>query len=246
MAGILYLGTSGFAYREWRGSFYPEKVRQKDMLRFYSERFNSVEINYTFRRLPEESTVTSWRGAVPDDFRFTLKAHRLITHWMRLAGADLAVSTFLDRAKLIGPKLGVILFQCPPTLAFDRGLIGSLMAYLPPTFRYAFEFRHPSWTEAREILASQGAAWCVADTDREPAAVEPLPVAPFAYVRLRRETYSQHDMQSWADRIRRVLGEGSDVFCYVKHEERGAAPELARRLGDLARGKTAVRERSEL
>ena len=224
MAGTLYLGTSGFAYNEWKGPFYPPTMKQREMLPFYATRFGSVEINYTFRQQPAETTLSTWREATPDGFLITLKAHQRITHWLRLANADEAVSNFLGRARGLDRRLGAILFQCPPNLPYDRSLIENFLAFLPPTFRYAFEFRHPSWTEAREVLASQGAAWCVADTDEKPAADGPVPAEPFAYLRLRKEHYSDEELGTWAGRVRRVLDAGSDVFCYFKHEEKGAGP----------------------
>ena len=200
-------------------------------------RFNSVEINYTFRQQPAEKTLTTWRDATPDGFSFTLKAHQRITHWLRLANADEAVSTFLDRARVLGPRLGTILFQCPPNLEFERKLIEGFLAYLPPTFRYAFEFRHPSWSEAGPILASQGAAWCVAETD-ESALPEDfaIPSSPFSYLRLRRTEYSDQDLAAWSRRIAPVLAEGRDVYCYFKHEEKGAGPILAERMAGLLSG----------
>src|SRR3989442_14142123 len=136
MRGTLYLGASGLAYGEWNGPFSPPTLRQREMLPFYAGRFGSVEINYTFRQQPAEKTLLAWREATPDGFLFALKAHQRITHWMRLAGADEAVSTFLDRIRLLGPRLGPILFQCPPNLQYDRSLIESFLGYLPPTFRY--------------------------------------------------------------------------------------------------------------
>jgi uncharacterized protein YecE (DUF72 family) len=237
VAGTLYLGTSGFAYDEWKGPFYPEKLKQREMLPFYAASFNSVEINYTFRQQPAEKTLTTWREATPDGFAFTLKAHQRITHWMRLAGADEAVSAFLDRARILGPRLGTILFQCPPNLPFDRQLIESFLAYLPPTFRYAFEFRHPSWEEARPVLASQQAAWCVAETD-ESAVPEgfSVPEVPFVYLRLRRSAYDDEALVAWAARVGAALEHGADVFCYFKHEEKGAGPVLAQRLAALLPG----------
>jgi uncharacterized protein YecE (DUF72 family) len=234
MAGTLYLGTSGFAYDEWKGPFYPEKLRQREMLPFFAGRFNSVEINYTFRQTPAEKTLVTWREATPEGFAFTLKAHQRITHWARLAGADEAVSAFLDRAGLLGSRMGVILFQCPPNLPYDRQLIEAFLAFLPPTFRYAFEFRHPSWSEARPILASQSAAWCVAETDESPVPEAfTIPASPFGYLRLRKTDYSDQELEAWARRIRTAVGDGSDVFCYFKHEEKGAGPVLAERMGAL-------------
>src|SRR5207245_5607546 len=128
-----------------------------------------VEINCTFRRQATETTLAEWRQATPDGFLFALKAHQRITHWLRLAGADESVSTFLERVKTLGPRLGPILFQCPPNLPYDRSLIESFLAYLPPTFRYAFEFRHPPWVEAKEVIACQVAPWYGAAADEQRA-----------------------------------------------------------------------------
>lgn len=233
MAGNLYVGTSGFAYEEWKGPFYPPDLKQKDMLPFYSSRFGSVEINYTFRKQPAEKTLATWREATPDGFLITVKAHQRITHWLRLADADESVSTFLDRVRLLGPRLGVILFQCPPTLHYDRSLIEAFLGFLPPTNRYAFEFRHPSWEEARDVLAAQGAAWCLAETDESPAVDGPLSEFPFTYLRLRKEEYSDEELGAWVERIAGVLDRGSDVFCYFKHEEKGAGPIMAERMAAL-------------
>ena len=233
MAGTLYLGTSGFAYDEWKGPFYPPKLKQKDMLQFYASRFRTVEINYTFRQQPAEKTLVTWREATPEGFQITLKAHQRITHWLRLADADEAVATFLDRAKMLGPRLGPILFQCPPNLPYDRSLIENFVGYLPPTFRYAFEFRHPSWIEAKDLLASQGAAWCVAETDEQPFGDGRIAAEPFAYLRLRKLEYSDEELITWSGRIGEAIDRGSDVFCYFKHEEKGAGPILAERMGVL-------------
>jgi uncharacterized protein YecE (DUF72 family) len=233
MAGRLYVGTSGFAYPEWKGVFYPSDLRQKDMLSFYASRFGSVEINYTFRRYPSEKTLTAWREQTPEGFLITLKANQQITHWRRLAEADDPVSRFLEAARPLGSRLGVILFQCPPNLLYDRSLIEAFVAYLPPTFRYAFEFRHPSWVEAKPLLAGQRAAWCVAETDDQPATDEPLPPGRFAYLRLRKERYSDEELAAWAGRIRPALDSGTDVFCYFKHEDKGAGPIFAERMRDL-------------
>lgn len=230
MAGTLYVGTSGFAYKDWKGSFYPSDLKDADMLSHYARRLSSVEINYTFRRLPEESTLTRWREQTPDEFRLALKASQRITHWARLAGADEAVSTFLDRAKVLGERLGPILFQCPPTLRYDGGLIEAFLAYLPPTFRYAMEFRHPSWEEARHLLSEQGVAWCTAETDEnEPGTFSPH---PFGYLRLRKDEYDDAELGAWARRIRTALDDGRDVYCYIKHEGRDAA-QRATRLAEL-------------
>jgi uncharacterized protein YecE (DUF72 family) len=230
---MLYLGTSGFAYPEWKGSFYPSDLKDADMLGFYAERLGSVEINYTFRRFPAPKTLETWRERAPDGFRFTLKANQRITHTRRLAGADADASDFLDRARPLGDRLGPILFQCPPTLQFDRARLESFLAYLPPTFRYAMEFRHPSWVEARPLLAEQGVAWCFAETDETPDNAEPVLSSPFAYLRLRKEEYAEDDLSRWAERLRDHLASGSDVYAYFKHEEGAAAPRYAERLSSL-------------
>jgi uncharacterized protein YecE (DUF72 family) len=244
VAGTLYLGTSGFAYDEWKGPFYPPGLKSRDMLAFYASRFRSVEINYTFRRQPAERTLTAWREAAPDGFQFTLKAHQHITHRLRLKDADESVSFFLDRAKILGPRLGPILFQCPPNLPYNRLLIESFLAYLPPIFRYAFEFRHPSWAEARDVLASQLAAWCVAETDQAPFTGDLVESTPFAFLRLRKTEYSDDELRAWIDRIGRVRSGGRDVFCYFKHEEKGAGPILAERLLALLGERQTLAERS--
>lgn len=229
MAGRLYIGTSGFAFKEWRGTFYPEGTRDAQLLAHYAGRLTSVEVNYTFRRHPAEATLERWRGQTPEGFRFALKAHQRITHTQRLRDADRAVSAFLDRARVLGDRLGPILFQCPPTLRFDRGLIESFLGYLPPV-PAAFEFRHPSWEEARDILVSQGAAWCDAETDEH--AVEAISPGPFAYLRLRKDGYTDEEMAAWAGRIGAAVAAGRDVYAYVKHEA-AEAPARAERLRAL-------------
>jgi uncharacterized protein YecE (DUF72 family) len=230
-AGTLYLGTSGFSYDEWKGVFYPKEVKQKERLAYYASKFPSVEINYSFRRLPSEKTLTDWRSQVPEGFQFTLKASQRITHFKRLADADEEVGVFLERARLLGDRLGPILFQCPPTLKFDRGLIESFLAYLPPIARYAFEFRHASWEEARDVLAAQGVAWCVAETDEN--ARSALSWEPFGYLRLRKTAYSDDDIKEWAGLIGPALDAGNDVYCYFKHEDEGASPQMAKQLESI-------------
>jgi uncharacterized protein YecE (DUF72 family) len=231
VTGTLYLGTSGFAYKEWKGPFYPKELKDREMLSYYSSRFPSVEINYTFRQQASEKTLAGWAEQTPPEFRFALKGHQRITHWLRLAGADESVSTFLDRARLLDERLGPVLFQCPPTLQFDRSRIESFAAYLPPIARFAMEFRHPSWDEARDILREQGVAWCTAETDQQPASRDSW--EPFGYLRLRKESYSDDELKGWADRITSALESGKDVYCYFKHEEKGSGPISAERLAEI-------------
>ena len=234
MAGTLYLGTSGFAYDEWKhGVFYPEGLKNADMLSYYASQFRSVEVNYTFRRLPSEKTLVAWRDGTPDGFAFTLKANQRITHFKRLAEADEDVRDFLERARLLGDRLGTILFQCPPSLKYDRQLIERFVGYLSPDVRAVMEFRHPSWGEARAFLHEQGIAWCVAETDEKDPGPDDLSWEPYGYLRLRKTEYTDEELAAWAERIGPALGAGADVYCYFKHEGEGMSPRMAKSLEAL-------------
>jgi uncharacterized protein YecE (DUF72 family) len=236
MSGRLAIGTSGYNYPDWVGPFYPPGTRPADMLRVYATHLSSVEINYTFRRDVSERTIDRWRDATPEDFRFALKAHQRITHVRRLGpDAHKPLGDFLARTAPLGQKLGVILFQCSPTLKYDRATIEAFLSWLPKEGRFAFEFRHPSWAEARELIASHGAAWCVSDTDGSPAAEPSTTGDPFLYLRLRREEYAPPDLKAWADRVRRTVDSGSEAFVYVKHEEGAAGALYAEQLAGLVR-----------
>lgn len=235
MTGTLYLGTSGFAYDEWKnGVFYPVGVKIKDRLSYYASVFPSVEINYTFRRFPSETTLQNWAALTPESFRFTLKANQKITHWMKLKGVGDEVNDFVTRGKLLGERLGCILFQCPPSLAYNAELIEAFVETLPNDgTRYAMEFRHDSWKEARDLLHSRGIAWCVAETDEKDPGPEDLSWDPLGYLRLRKTEYTDDEMAVWAAKLAPVLAEGSDIFCYFKHEDEGASPRMAERLRTL-------------
>jgi uncharacterized protein YecE (DUF72 family) len=236
MPGTLYLGTSGFAYDGWKhGVFYPEGLKNREMLSYYATRFASVEINYTFRRFPTEKTLTTWRELTPEHFRFTLKANQRITHFKRLAGADEDVGDFLRVAGVLGERLGTVLYQCPPSLTYDRGLIEAFVGYLPPQPRAAMEFRHASWREARDLLLEQGVAWCVAETDEQDPGPDDLSWEPFGFLRLRKTEYSDEELAGWAARIGPALEAGHDVYCYLKHEDEGASTKMADRLGAMLR-----------
>jgi len=236
MSGTLYLGTSGFAYPAWKhGVFYPEGLRDREMLAYYASRFPSVEINYTFRRFPTERTLATWREQTSEGFRFALKANQRITHVRRLADADEDIRDFLERCRVLGDRLGVVLYQCPPSLRYDRRLIEAFVGYLPPEPRTAMEFRHPSWREARELLQEHGIAWCVAETDERDPEPEDLSLEPFGFLRLRRSAYTDEELAVWAESIRTALEAGRDVFCYFKHEDGGRSPRMAERLARLVR-----------
>ena len=236
MTGTLYIGTSGFSYDGWKhGVFYPEGLKNREMLAYYASRFPSVEINYTFRRYPSEKSLITWREQTPEHFRFTLKANQRITHFKRLADADDDVRDFLTAARTLGDRLGTVLYQCPRSLRYDRGLIEAFVGYLPPQPRAAMEFRHPSWREARDLLLEQGVAWCVAETDEQDPGPDDLSWEPFGFLRLRKTAYSDEELQTWAERIGPALEADRDVYCYLKHEDEGASTRMADRLGALVR-----------
>ena len=242
MSGSFYLGTSGFAYDEWaHGVFYPEGLKVRERLEYYSSQLSSVEINYTFRRFPSEASLTTWREQARSGFVFTLKANQRITHSKRLKDCDDDVRDFLTRAKTLEDRLGCVLFQCPPNLKYERERIEAFVGYLPPAGpgvpRFAMEFRHPSWAEARDLLRDQGVAWCVAQTDDKDPQPEEISWDPAGYFRLRKTEYTDAELRAWADRIALALETGSDVFCYFKHEDLGASPQMAKRLEDILRSK---------
>src|SRR5262245_54521629 len=180
------VGTSGYSYPAWRGSFYPEGLKEAEMLRFYAERLPTVEINNTFYRMPQAEMLARWAGQTPDGFSFVLKASRRITHEKRLNDAD-SLAYFLKTAESLGPKLGPILFQLPPFCKKDLPRLQAFLALLPPGCRAAFEFRHPSWhdAEVNGTLQARGAALCLADTDEEPLADALAATADWGYLRLR-------------------------------------------------------------
>ena len=229
----LRVGTSGYSYKEWKGSFYPEKLPAAQMLRYYAERFPTVEINNTFYRMPSEAMLLKWAEQVPADFAFVLKASRRITHDHRLEHAEDSVGYFLRTSAVLGEKLGPLLFQLPPFLKQDVPRLRSFLALLPKDRRVAFEFRHATWfgDETYEALRAHGAALCAADTDDEEQA--PLvPTAGWGYLRLRRADYGDSDLRNWAERIR---GQGwSEAFVFFKHEDEGKGPQLAARFVELS------------
>jgi uncharacterized protein YecE (DUF72 family) len=225
------VGTSGYNYPEWRGTFYPDKFSTDKMLPYYAERFPTVEINYTFYRIPNEKLLAGWSAATPDNFSFTLKAPRRITHDSKLQHCEDLVQTFCRTARTLGPKLGILLFQLPPTSRKDVDLLRNFVAVLPDDTRAAFEFRHASWFDAGvfSVLRERNLALCIADSEKMSTPVEMT--ADYAYFRLRDEGYQQPDLERWAQTIGGLSGV-SDAFVYFKHEEQGLGPEFAKRLVD--------------
>lgn len=228
--GTLHLGTSGFGYDAWKGSFYPEDIPAKDMLAFYARRFPSVEINYTFRSVPSAKTLAAWRDATPESFVFAFKAHMRICNVLRLERPGEGVEWFLGVLAPLGARAGPVLFQCPPKMEFDRARVERFLDAAPPRHRYVLEFHHPSWAEALPLLASRGVGWCIADTDELAAPDDALATGAFHYVRMRRTKYTAAQLAEWARRIDAALRAGRDVHCYFKHEDEGTGPRFAARL----------------
>ena len=219
------VGTSGYAYKEWKGSFYPEKLAQNKMLAYYGERFDTVEINNTFYRMPNEKLLAGWASQVPDGFTFVLKASQRITHFKRLQDAGEELSYFLRTSSTLGPKLGPTLFQLPPNMKKDLPRLAAFLDLLPRHWRAAVEFRHASWQddETHAALRDHHVALCAADADGEDAPV--VPTAGWGYLRLRREQYEPNDLERWAQRV--LAQPWEEAFVFFKHEDAGAGPKLA-------------------
>lgn len=235
----LFVGTSGFSYAEWKGSFYPAGLPDGEMLKSYAERLPSVEINNTFYRMPQPALLEGWSNKIADvgGFRFALKAPKSITHIARLKDAADGTAYFLKVAATLGARLGPILFQLPPFLRKDAGVLREFLELLPPGTMPAFEFRHASWfdDEVTTLLADKGAALVAGDPDEG----EPLPLiatAPFGYLRLRAASYDLAGLQAWHARI--AAQPWRDAYVYLKHEVLG--PAYAQGLQQLFRGETPV------
>jgi uncharacterized protein YecE (DUF72 family) len=227
---VIWVGTSGYNYPEWKGSFYPEDLPPKKMLPYYAARFPTVEINYTFYRMPSEKLVGGWDAQTPAPYKLTLKAPRRITHDSRLKNCGPLVKSFCSVAGTLGEKLGALLFQLPPSLKKDVSIFEAFLEELPPRACAAFEFRHRSWLdeEIAERLSARNFALCVADSEKLSTPVRVT--ADYAYFRLRDEGYTPDDIARWAGTIARETASCRDVFVYFKHEEHGKGPELARLL----------------
>ena len=244
MASVrLLAGTSGYSYKEWKGPFYPEDLPAREMLRAYAQRLPAVEINNTFYRLPRASVLEAWAGQVPEAFRFAIKASRRITHLKRLKDAGDETDYLLRTAQVLGERLGAVLFQLPPNLKVDLARLDAFLALLPEGLRAAFEFRHPSWAEARvhERLRARDFAWVGSDTEEAPLE-QTVGTASWGYLRLRRPGYTREELGAWAERIG-SQGWG-EAFVFFKHEDAGAGPRLAEELLALAGASPARRARS--
>lgn len=221
-------GTSGFSYTAWRGSFYPDKLPEAKMLAFYAGKLGAVEINNTFYRMPNPSLLERWAAETPEAFRFALKSPRQITHMKKLVDVGDAVTRLAETARALAGRLGPILFQLPPFVRKDLGVLEaflSTLATLPTRLRAAVEFRHASWLsdEVYEVLRRHDAALCVADSEDLATPLEAT--AGWGYLRLRRQDYDDAALRGWAERLK--TQPFAEAFVFFKHEDEGAGPRLA-------------------
>jgi len=229
----IWLGTSGFSYKEWRPIFYPSDLSEKQFLTFYASRLNSVEIDYTFYRMPTAKTIEAWRAATQENFRFCLKASQQITHRQRLKVPSDALEYLLNVVTGLESRLGLILYQLPPFFKCDVPKLDMFLSVLPRGIHAAFEFRHDSWfnDEVYRLLEKHGVALCIHDADDH---TTPLQLtANFTYVRLRRSEYTEAQRKEWQERMHAWSVGGTEVFAYIKHEDNPNAPLIAQ---EFARG----------
>lgn len=228
----LFAGTSGWAYPSWKPDFYPQKLAQKKFLNHYATQLNAVEVNFTFRQLVKETTLQNWLAETPAGFRFTIKAHQVITHIKRLKGTEDFVPRFLATIEPLASasKLGPVLFQLPPNLKVDLEVLRGFLAILPKRLQAAFEFRHTSWfsDETYGALREHNAALCVAET--EDMTTPEVTTADFNYYRFRKPNYPPDERKAMVERIEQHLHAGRDVFAYFKHEDTPEGAIYAREL----------------
>ena len=228
----IYVGTSGYAYKEWKGKFYPEEISPKEMLRFYSGRLKTVEINNTFYRMPNESVLTTWAEQVPSDFVFALKAPQVITHLKRLRDVSEETRYLFRTLSVLGRKLGPVLFQFPKSFRADRAVLENFLALILGDLACAFEFRNPSWLddEILDLLHKKGASLCIADWDEDPAR-EIVSTSSWGYLRLRRSDYTDAELSNWIERI--LSQKWERAFVFFKHEDEAGGAEMALRFNGL-------------
>ena len=238
VAPWLWAGASGYAYKEWKGTFYPADLADDSLLDFYARYLPAVEINNTFYRNPKREVLTRWANCTPDHFRFAIKATRRITHDGRLkleAGVEEPLKYLYGSLDALGDKLAAVLFQLPPNLKKDLPRLQAFLALLPTDHRAAFEFRNDSWfdDDVYAALKTVGASLCF--SERADNAPPPLvETAPWGYVRLRLESYTEADLTAWAERL--AATGWQQTYCYFMHEP--TAPGYAATLNRLAGAQT--------
>ena len=235
----LHIGTSGFYYDHWIGKCYPAEISKRELLPYFAQKFKTVEINSTFYHLPRQSTIFHWLDVTPDDFLFTLKASRVITHVKKLKEAAPEVRKFIHLIKPMKKKLGVILFQLPPQLKIDIGLLDSFLSELPRGYKYAIEFRHASWMDrvVFDLMALHSVGFCINDFGRRETPW--LATAPFVYIRMHgplgryNGKYDSQQLASLCESIQKFIRDGKELFCYFNNDMEGFAWENARELMEI-------------
>jgi uncharacterized protein YecE (DUF72 family) len=224
--GRAYVGTSGFAYKEWRPSFYPDKTPEREFLPFYAAHFGGVEIDYTFYRMPSATTLDGWKEKTPEGFKFTLKASQKITHFERLKVPSDSLDYLLGVVPRLESRLGAMLYQLPPNFKVNPERLEPFLARLPREIPSAFEFRNDSWftLEVYALLEKHGVGLVINDGDEGCTPLERT--APLVYLRLRKSAYSDDERALWRERIQGWAKEG-DVFAWIKHEDNPDAPHIA-------------------
>ncbi|HVF75835.1 MAG TPA: DUF72 domain-containing protein [Acidimicrobiales bacterium] len=223
------IGTSGWQYRDWRGTFYPGDLPQANWLEYYAERFQTQEVNNAFYRLPEASTFTAWAERAPDDFVMVVKASRFLTHIKRLKDPEEPVQRFVERASCLGSKLGPVLLQLPPTMKADNERLDAALSLFPSDWRLAVEFRHETWhtAETCDVLRSHGAAWCMADSTKR--TVPAWTTAEWGYLRFHdgtgtpRPCYTKGRLDRWVGTLAELFPPEADVFVFFNNDPRGCA-----------------------
>ena len=232
---IIRAGTSGFSYDEWKGSFYPEAIASGDMLEYYAGRFDTVEINNTYYRMPNEGVLAVWAASVPEGFRFVLKANRRITHFKKLKGSAIEdMEYFWSQAETLEDRMGPVLVQLPGNFHRNADRLREFLAALPDGVRPAFEFRHESWwnDEVYDALRERNAALVIAQTEEYTTPL--VPTADWGYLRLRKESYEPGEVEEWAERVKDQ--QWGETYVFFKHEDEGTGPKLAARFMEAAGG----------
>jgi uncharacterized protein YecE (DUF72 family) len=228
----LYVGTSGYSYKEWKGSFYPETIPAKDMFSYYASRLQAVELNNTFYRMPQPSMIENWKAQVPENFRFSVKAPQVITHFRRLKDAGPQTRQLLKTVSALEERLGAVIFRLPENMKKDLKRLETFVKDLPADTPAVFDFRHPTWfdDEVYALLRSHNRVLCVSDIEELPESYTHK-TADWGYVRLRRVRYTKADLIKWNKRIKAQVWKNTYVF--FKHEDEGTGPKLAARFLDL-------------
>jgi uncharacterized protein YecE (DUF72 family) len=246
-AGDALIGTSGWHYRHWLGTYYPDDLSTTEMLAYYAERFCTVEVNYTFYRLPTTDAVAAWHDAVGDGFTFAVKASRYLTHLKKLKDPEQPIAMLFERLAPLRDKLGPILFQLPPRWHRNTERLAGLLSALPPGRRYAFEFRDPTWfvPEVYDRLSEHGAALCICDRFGERSPLEVT--ADFVYLRMHGPSggmvrpYRERELTAWSGAIGDWVARGLDAYVYFNNDPRGHAPRDAARLAEMVEAVRAER-----